>query len=29
VDIAATVCAVLGVDTGGLDGEPLLLPADR
>lgn len=29
VDIAATVCAVLGVDTEGLDGEPLLLPADR
>lgn len=27
VDIAATVCAVLGVDTEGLDGVPLLVPA--
>jgi predicted AlkP superfamily phosphohydrolase/phosphomutase len=29
VDIAATVCAVLGVDRTGLDGEPLLVPAER
>lgn len=29
VDIAATVCAVLGVDRAGLDGEPLLVPVER
>jgi predicted AlkP superfamily phosphohydrolase/phosphomutase len=29
VDIAATVCAVLGLDTEGIDGAPLLIPADR